>query len=192
MIHSTDNYSGFAPNRYQFQGIDFSRNKLATRAEKNMSEHQPVFAKLADSDMKSLYEALTPEGRKKYMPGATPENDYKSTAVTDAQAPSLTLMFQDGNTRDNGINGVTNEMCLAVVWDRILAFQCGPYRCEYNAKALHHIERAIDALLSRTRERVEQGIEGTSAQTAEVQQYSAAMSNVCFPVTPSHRIPTRR
>lgn len=57
--------------------------------------------------------------------------------------------------------GVTNEVLLAVVEDRLKDFQAGAFPCEENATALDHIGKALDALKSRTVRRLKQGTEGT-------------------------------
>lgn len=72
----------------------------------------------------------------------------------------LNLKFQDGPVAD-GINGVTNEVLLAILEDRLTKFQTGPFACSENDTALEHIRSAQDALLRRTREREGRRVEGT-------------------------------
>ena len=52
------------------------------------------------------------------------------------------IRFQNGpiNADGNGVNGVTHEVLLAIVADRLRSFQKGPYSCKANACALTHIE----------------------------------------------------
>lgn len=71
--------------------------------------------------------------------------------------------FQNGPIRESGVNGITQEVLLAIVADRLRSFQAGPYACEENADALAHVEAAQAALHSRTTKRIEAGTEGTSA-----------------------------
>jgi len=75
----------------------------------------------------------------------------------------VTLKFQDGpiNADGNGVNGVTHEVLLAIVADRLRSFQKGPYSCKANACALTHIEEAQHWLQQRTLERMRRGVEGT-------------------------------
>lgn len=73
------------------------------------------------------------------------------------------LLFQNGPIGEAGVNGVTQEVLLAIVRDRLVSFQAGPYACPENAAALAGVESAIEALHSRTRGRVERGVEGTHA-----------------------------
>lgn len=71
--------------------------------------------------------------------------------------------FQNGpiNVDGNGVNGLTHEVLLAIVADRLRAFQKGPYACKANACALTHIEEAMHWLQQRTIERMRRGVEGT-------------------------------
>jgi len=75
--------------------------------------------------------------------------------------PLLVIKFQDGPIKETGINGVTQEVLLAVVIDRLRSFQAGAYANTFNAEALKHCEIALAALKARTNERVERGAEGT-------------------------------
>ncbi|WP_281932161.1 hypothetical protein [Roseibium album] len=78
-----------------------------------------------------------------------------------APAEHSTILFQNGPINEVGINGVTQEVLLAIVIDRLRSFQAGPYSCRENALALTKIEEAQHWLLSRTRARMERGVEGT-------------------------------
>lgn len=69
------------------------------------------------------------------------------------------IKFQNGPIKEHGPNGISNEALLAIVRDRLECFQAGPYACDN--KALVHVVAAMDALASRTRDRVERGVEGT-------------------------------
>lgn len=71
--------------------------------------------------------------------------------------------FQDGpiNVDGNGVNGLTHEVLLSIVADRLRSFQAGPYSCKANACALTHIEEAMHWLQQRTLERMRRGVEGT-------------------------------
>ncbi len=72
-----------------------------------------------------------------------------------------TILFQNGPIPEKGVNGITQEVLLAIVADRLQAFQAGPYACAENADALSHVLAAQEALLSRTRARMARGVEGT-------------------------------
>lgn len=75
------------------------------------------------------------------------------------------IYFQNGpiNEDGNGVNGLTHEVLLAIVADRLRSFQNGPYSCKANACALTHIEEALHWLQQRTLERMRRGVEGTHA-----------------------------
>lgn len=77
--------------------------------------------------------------------------------------PIYGLDFQNGpiNVDGNGVNGVTHEVLLAIVADRLRSFQKGPYSCKANACALTHIEEALMWLQQRTLERMRRGVEET-------------------------------
>jgi len=79
--------------------------------------------------------------------------------------PAETLIaFQNGPINEVGVNGVTQEVLLAIVADRLRSFQAGPYACRDNAVALTKIEEAQMWLQKRTLERMRRGVEGTHAK----------------------------
>lgn len=71
--------------------------------------------------------------------------------------------FQKGPINEAGVNGLTQEVLLAIVIDRLRAFQAGPFSCRENALALTKLEEAQHWLLARTRGRTLRGVEGTNA-----------------------------
>lgn len=71
------------------------------------------------------------------------------------------ILFQNGPINENGINGLTHEVLLSIVVDRLRSFQSGPYACRENALALTKIEEAQHWLHSRTLARMQRGVEGT-------------------------------
>lgn len=74
------------------------------------------------------------------------------------------ISFQNGPIAENGVNGVTQEVLLSIVADRLRSFQAGPYACRDNAVALTKVEEAMMWLQRRTLERMRRGVEGTSAK----------------------------
>lgn len=78
-------------------------------------------------------------------------------------ADHTTILFQNGPIPEVGVNGVTHEVLLAIVADRLRSFQDGAYRCKANACALTHIEEAQHWLQQRTLERMRRGVEGIHA-----------------------------
>lgn len=79
----------------------------------------------------------------------------------DVASNVLDVLFQNGPIAEVGVNGVTHEVLLAILIDRLEAFQRGPFANDYNAAALAHLQSAQGVLLDRTRERMSRGVEGT-------------------------------
>lgn len=73
-----------------------------------------------------------------------------------------TVLFQNGPIKEFGVNGITQEVLLAIVIDRLRSFQSGPFSCRDNAVALTHCEEALMWLQRRTLERIKRGVEGTN------------------------------
>jgi len=93
-------------------------------------------------------------------PGAGGANhQYVVTGI--ANHPGVHINFQNGPILENGVNGLTQEVLLAIVADRLRSFQAGPFSCKANACALTHIEEAQHWLQQRTIERMRRGVEGT-------------------------------
>jgi hypothetical protein len=77
---------------------------------------------------------------------------------------SVPISFQNGPINEVGVNGLTHEALLAIVADRLRAFQAGKYACRENALALTKLEEAQHWLHSRTRARMARNVEGTHAE----------------------------
>lgn len=71
------------------------------------------------------------------------------------------VLFQNGAIGEAGVNGITHEVLIAILIDRLLQFQAGRYQCQENADALLHLTNARAALKARTQKRVAAGVEGT-------------------------------
>lgn len=78
-------------------------------------------------------------------------------AVTIRQTEAAPAAYPDAPS------GLTQEVLLAIVIDRLRSFQAGPYSCRENALALTKLEEAQHWLLHRTRARMARGVEGKSA-----------------------------
>lgn len=76
-------------------------------------------------------------------------------------ATHTTLLFQNGPIPEKGVNGVTQEVLLAIVINRLESFQAGAYSCRENALALTKLQEAQHWLQHRTRARMDRGVEGT-------------------------------
>jgi uncharacterized protein (DUF1810 family) len=96
-------------------------------------------------------------------PGSGGANHVYRVSTPDRATVDVELRFQNGpiNEDGNGVNGITHEVLLAIVADRLRSFQQGPYASRYNALALTHIEEAQNWLNRRTLERMRRGVEGT-------------------------------
>jgi hypothetical protein len=88
-------------------------------------------------------------------------NKSAGNGVLQNCATELVIYFQNGTIPENGVNGLTQEVLLAIVADRLRSFQAGPFACKANACALTHIEEAQHWLQQRTIERMRRGVEGT-------------------------------
>jgi hypothetical protein len=72
----------------------------------------------------------------------------------------MLVIFQNGPIKEAGVNGITQEALLAIVIDRLRSFQEGPFPSDENSIALIHCGVALDALKSRTCNRLARGVEG--------------------------------
>lgn len=95
-------------------------------------------------------------------PGAGGAHHHYAVDVDGSEAAGLDIYFQNGPIDEQGVNGVTQEVLLAVVIDRLRSFQAGPFACMENGSALEAAEQALDWLKSRTRARMKRGVEGRS------------------------------
>lgn len=87
--------------------------------------------------------------------------DASTNASAQQHVCKADILFQNGPINEAGVNGLTQEVLLAIVADRLRSFQAGPYACKANACALTHIEEAMHWLQQRTLERMRRGVEGT-------------------------------
>lgn len=92
-------------------------------------------------------------------PGAGGANHYYAVDVAGTEN-GADIYFQNGPVSENGVNGVTQEVLLAIVIDRLRCFQAGPFACRENAIALTHIETGMMWLQQRTRDRIARQVEG--------------------------------
>lgn len=85
---------------------------------------------------------------------------YTCKADTAGNLYFSSIYFQKGPIGEKGVNGLTEEILLAIVHDRLRGFQNGPLACAKNKEALEHIASALKALFDRTKDRVARGVEG--------------------------------
>lgn len=93
-----------------------------------------------------------------------PLNETDPTKASKLARAHCRISFQNGPILEVGVNGISQEALLAVVEDRLLGFQTGPYACRENAIALTKVQEAMQWLLKRTRDRMARGVEGTHAK----------------------------
>jgi len=97
-------------------------------------------------------------------------HEYSIVDKSDCDVILGTVSFQNGSLTDrSGLNGVMNEDLIAILIDRMKGFHKGKYRCRTNAIALTKLEEALMWLESRTKQRQEQGVEGTHETHKEVE-----------------------
>lgn len=86
-------------------------------------------------------------------------------APREPGAPTIefNLSFQDGPIKETGVNGITQEVLLTILIDRLEGFQTSKYANGYNETALAHCKEALAALNARTTEREKRGVEGSHA-----------------------------
>jgi hypothetical protein len=92
--------------------------------------------------------------------GSNPSDPFEGKYGSPAE--HATILFQQGPINVCGVNGVTQEVLLAIVIDRLRSFQQGPYSCRENALALTKCEEALHWLQQRTLDRMRRGVEGTT------------------------------
>jgi len=87
-------------------------------------------------------------------------NEYSVTAEGTHEIIH-NVVFQSGPVPEVGANGLTIEVLLAICEHRLSAFQETRFKSDYNAQAIGHIQKAVDALNQRTADREERGVDGT-------------------------------
>lgn len=101
-------------------------------------------------------EGITVEATEGVTPGGA-RHSYRIIASSHKQLPHHVSMIFFATDKNNGL---TNEVLLAIVLDRLRDFQDGPFRCLENDAAIRDIEAALCSLHHRTQDRVSRGVEG--------------------------------
>ena len=81
--------------------------------------------------------------------------------LDDVVQSSSLISFQNGPIKEAGVNGLTHEVLLAILIDRLRGFQKGPFTCRENSLALTKLEEGLMWLHKRTQRREAEGVEGT-------------------------------
>lgn len=73
------------------------------------------------------------------------------------------IQFQKGpRTEPGSTPGITNSVLVAIVLDRLRAFQAGDYSCRENAIAITKLEEGLMWMQQRARNRAKRGVLGTT------------------------------
>lgn len=83
------------------------------------------------------------------------------SSAPDRPEDATEILFQNGPIPEKGVNGITQEVLIEIVIDRLRSFQAGPFASRENAIALTKLEEAKMWLQQRTRNRMARGVEGT-------------------------------
>jgi len=81
--------------------------------------------------------------------------------VTLPSGYTTRISFQNGPISESGVNGLTQEVLIAICCDRLRGFQSGEFACRENALALTKLVLAQHWLHHRTQQRMSRGVEGT-------------------------------
>lgn len=89
--------------------------------------------------------------------GANHEYVVHITPTEDA-----VITFQNGPRKEQGsVHGLVDQDLLEIVKDRLTGFQEGDFASEYNAKALYHLNKALEAMNQRVEDRIKRNVLGT-------------------------------
>ena len=93
-------------------------------------------------------------------------DDYGYVTVDADKLPILSVLkFQKGAMdMKNSVEGILNTDILEIVRYNLKCFQQGKLACDYNAKALEHIELALMYLNRRIEDREEREVLGTMSR----------------------------
>ncbi|MCX0373022.1 ABC transporter ATPase [Clostridium perfringens] len=89
-------------------------------------------------------------------------HEYSVYCLSDEKMKAFGIKFQKGprNEKDS-VHGVIDSDLLEIVRHRLQCFQAGPFKSEYNEKALEHLEIALMYLNRRVEDRIERNVLGT-------------------------------
>jgi hypothetical protein len=97
----------------------------------------------------------------RYMISGLDGTSNPSLDPKPARYEAAEVLFQNGSIKEAGVNGLTHEALLAIIIDRLQSFQKGPFACSENQQALAGCQNALAAMKSRTKARIDRGVEGT-------------------------------
>lgn len=126
--------------------------QLGMRSPLLPAEGRMLSTHIADAQDHALHILVGPEGA-----GGAPMVYLVQSISTRLRVP---LPFQSAPIPEVGVNGLTNEVLLAIVADRLRCFQAGPFPCSHNGQALQKTEEALRLLHQRTADRRRRQVEG--------------------------------
>lgn len=89
-----------------------------------------------------------------------PGHNYMiGTGCDEGFAVFSEIDFQDGAVKENGVNGITSEALLVILIHRTEALN-NRFPCQENEDALAGLRGALTAFESRTKDRINRGVEG--------------------------------
>ena len=95
-------------------------------------------------------------------PGPGGANHIYDVRPNRGNATGLRIEFHTGPfSETTPPAGLSNEVLLAILIDRMSGFQSGEFACDENELALNNLIAAKDILHKRTRDRLARGVEGT-------------------------------
>jgi hypothetical protein len=128
---------------------------------RRLTEHQ---VNAANADLSIVVCDEAGSGGASHLYEISGYNSSTNPSIAGEPMGRTLVLFQNGGVRECGVNGITHEALLAILCDRLRAFQSSvKFACRENAMALSSLEDAQMWLNQRTRKRSQRGVEGTTA-----------------------------
>jgi len=88
----------------------------------------------------------------------------KSDLLEDVEPITyVDLQFQQGGLAEVGPNGITDQALLAIVLDRMMGFQQGPFWCKENMAVISSLKQTLELMEARYKDRAKRNVEGVRA-----------------------------
>lgn len=123
---------------------------------------------MSDSEVFSQLGEITLSQSRERMDG-TPAEVFIFSKDDNKKETFARIKFQLGPIKQVGENGTQIEDVLELLKQRLEGFQKGDFRCRTNAIAITKIEEAVMWLELRTKQRVNQGVEGENKKHEEIE-----------------------